>query len=1161
MRVQLLVGPAGSGKTFACLAEVREALRLESAGFPLLFVAPKQSTFQLERQILADAEITGYTRLRILSFERLAEAVLTESRRSPARVLSEDGQVMVLRALLHRHARELRLFHAAARLPGFARETARTLRELRHHGMSPDRLRSIAAEVGNADRLSDRLVDLACLIESYQRWLAQNNVQDTGCLLELAAAALRTANRATLTVRQSAAGAAEETSRAMSLGTPSRGQAGMHWGALWLDGFAEMTPQELDLLTALIPFCERATLAFCTENVEADAQTWHSTWAAVGRTIEALRRRLTSLPGVTVEIKSLPRRANSGRFRDSPALAYLESRWESQAIPAADQPSDVADSVRIVSCPNAETEAVVAAREILRYVRDRGGRFRDTAVLVRSLDTHADVIGRVFSRFDIPFFLDRRESMSHHPLAELTRGALRLVAFEWRQEDWLGVIKTGLMPADEETVDRLENEALARGWGRDWWLGNGKRLSESCPAEFDNVRASIAHPFDRFARALGEAGEEPPGAGLAKAMRELWVDLKVADQLERWSLADMPDPHPDRRSPAQVHHAVWEQLNALLDNLELAFGDTTLSTRDWLAVLEAGLGNLTVGVIPPALDQVLVGAVDRSRNPDLALVAVLGFNASMFPAPPRQSALLSESDRVVLALHGAELFAGERSQLARERYYAYVACTRPRKRLVLTFAERDARDRQLSPSPFVALLRRVFPKSEIEHAPPASDWTASEHHRELLPMLARASIGIRSDTPDGTKPISAGLARLAETIAAAPADRYKECLSPAVAERLFGPVRLRCTVSRLEQFAACPFQFFISAGMRAQERTSFELDARQLGSFQHEVLARFHQALRSRGLRWRDLTPAQAREHIARAAEEVSQVFAGGLFLAARERLLTVRSVTRALEDFTELAVTWQRTACEFDPLAVELEFGGTGAPLPAWELDLDGSHMLALHGKIDRIDVSRESTSGDLWCLVLDYKSSRTIALDELLAHGVQLQLPAYLAAVTRLAPNRLGDTGARWVPAGMFYVPLRAGATSAANRSEAFADADSARRRAYCHRGRFRADALARLDSLHDQKEPSGQFHVSRQTQSKPQYADLIAAADFIGLVDMVETRIREFGRRIFAGEAAVDPYARGASEVACDRCGYRAICRIDPWTHSYRRLASDSTPVEEV
>src|SRR6266487_1960182 len=100
MQVRFLLGPAGSGKTFRCLAEIREALRESPEGPPLILLAPKQATFQLERQLLADKSLHGYTRLRIVSFERLAEFILEAQRVAPPQTLSEEGRVMVLRALL-----------------------------------------------------------------------------------------------------------------------------------------------------------------------------------------------------------------------------------------------------------------------------------------------------------------------------------------------------------------------------------------------------------------------------------------------------------------------------------------------------------------------------------------------------------------------------------------------------------------------------------------------------------------------------------------------------------------------------------------------------------------------------------------------------------------------------------------------------------------------------------------------------------------------------------------------------------------------------------------------------------------------------------------------------------------------------------------------------
>ncbi len=119
MQARFLLGPAGAGKTFLCLAEIREALRTAPTGPPLILLAPRQATFQLERQLLAGGALQGYTRLQIFSFQRLANFVLEQSGVSIPPLLSEDGRSMVLRALLGRRRKDLQIFHASAGLAGF----------------------------------------------------------------------------------------------------------------------------------------------------------------------------------------------------------------------------------------------------------------------------------------------------------------------------------------------------------------------------------------------------------------------------------------------------------------------------------------------------------------------------------------------------------------------------------------------------------------------------------------------------------------------------------------------------------------------------------------------------------------------------------------------------------------------------------------------------------------------------------------------------------------------------------------------------------------------------------------------------------------------------------------------------------------------------------
>src|SRR5215472_17029037 len=89
VQIRFLLGPAGSGKTFRCLAEIRDALTASPEGLPLILLAPKQATFQLERQLLADDSLCVYTRLRILSFERLAHFIFDQLGEPPPKMLDE----------------------------------------------------------------------------------------------------------------------------------------------------------------------------------------------------------------------------------------------------------------------------------------------------------------------------------------------------------------------------------------------------------------------------------------------------------------------------------------------------------------------------------------------------------------------------------------------------------------------------------------------------------------------------------------------------------------------------------------------------------------------------------------------------------------------------------------------------------------------------------------------------------------------------------------------------------------------------------------------------------------------------------------------------------------------------------------------------------------
>lgn len=1130
VEVKCLLGPARSGKTRRCLDGVRKHLLDSPSGPPLLFVAPKQSTYDLERQLLADGRIPGYTRLHILSFERLARFLLRELHQAPPELLDEEGRLMVLRGLLARERDALALFRASARLTGFAQQVSETLREFQAHQISPARLRQLAQN-SSPSTLAAKLHDLALLLERYIQWLADRELQDSDSLLDSVVRVLT--------------GTSDLLPRL----------AVEH---LWVDGFNEFSAQELQLIAALLPACNHATLTFCLDRLPNPSITWLSGWSLTARNFQSAVRALQSAPNITVVTTLISRPAHQ-ECSENTVLRHLEESWHDPKPFPSLQTAPLSHSLRIVQCANPDGEVTLAAREILRFAR-AGGRFREIVVLVRDFQGYLEPLRRIFARFEIPCFIDRRESVAHHPLAELTRGALRTIASDWARADWFAALKTGLVRVSEPEIDLLENEALARGWkGAAWREPLGAKDAPNLASTLRAVQERIMPPFLDFRDSMVRAKFQPTGAELAIALRQLWDALHVLEQLEDW--ADQPHAETESRLPAAVHLTVWEQMNAWLENVELAFPSERLHIREWLPVLEAGLSNLTVGLVPPALDQVLAGTIDRSRDFGARLVIILGLNEGRFPAPPKRGVLLTESDRVLLEHQGILHGTAARYQLGRESFLAYLALSRARERLLLTTALEDSSGRPLNPSSFLTVLARLFPGLRVESRPERLPWQRAEHASELVEPLLTA---LADPTADANRP----LFDLAQTPklnpvfrqlqAAVAAQREPASLGSALATRLYGPV-LRTSVSRLEHFAACPFKFFVSSGLRAEDRRLFELDVKEQGTFLHDVLSEFHNSLKHEGLRWRDISPQEARDRIGLLTQRAAKRFRDGLLHATEQARFQVRLLSGVLEDFVEVIVGWMQEQYLFEPAVVELPFGEPGSP--EWNVPLSSGRTLKLRGRIDRVDVWQEPGSKRKWFVVVDYKSGHKQLDPVLIANGLQLQLLGYLNVLSKSGEWCAADFE-NLVPAGVFYVSLRGRYPAETNRNDAFSEPGDAKKLAYQHTGRFDAAALRLLDARTGVvKGDQFRYRLKKDGTLHSGSRDPLPTGAFRKLVRNTENVLQALGNAIYEGDMRIAPF-RFRSMTACQQCDYAAICRMDPWLQSYRLLQplTDSSPDSE-
>lgn len=80
----------------------------------------------------------------------------------------------------------------------------------------------------------------------------------------------------------------------------------------------------------------------------------------------------------------------------------------------------------------------------------------------------------------------------------------------------------------------------------------------------------------------------------------------------------------------------------LLDQIAEMMGKERMEFELFAGVLETGLAELKMGLVPPALDQVLVGTMDRTRVSGVKYAFLLGFNEGVVPAQFKEDGILSE---------------------------------------------------------------------------------------------------------------------------------------------------------------------------------------------------------------------------------------------------------------------------------------------------------------------------------------------------------------------------------------------------------------------------------------------------------------------------------------------------------------------------------------
>ena len=93
-------------------------------------------------------------------------------------------------------------------------------------------------------------------------------------------------------------------------------------------------------------------------------------------------------------------------------------------------------------------------------------------------------------------------------------------------------------------------------------------------------------------------------------------------------------------------------------------------------------------------------------------------------------------------------------------------------------------------------------------------------------------------------------------------------INQKVIDKLYGDT-LKTSVSRLEQYKACPFSYYLKYGLNLSEREEFKIQPIDTGTFMHEVIDSFFDKISERKINLKELTDETEKSVINELIDEI----------------------------------------------------------------------------------------------------------------------------------------------------------------------------------------------------------------------------------------------------------------------------------------------------
>ncbi len=1083
MGLRIVYGKSGAGKSEYIFNEIKNKI---NGNEKIYIITPEQFSFTAEKKLLETVKNTSVINAEVLTFERMAYRVMNEVGGVTKTNLTESGKIMLLYNIIDSQKNNLKFL---GKTDKNLEVVSKSITEFKKHNINVENLEE-TIKIVQDKYLENKLQDIYLLYKNYQEKIKNNYIDENDVL--------------TILVNQ-----LDKTNMFKDT-------------LIYIDEFAGFTPQEYAIIKKLLKCAKDITITMCTDSIVESNLPETDIFYSNKKTI-------TKLLKIADEQEITPIYLDKQYRFKREELKHLEENLYS--VPYKKYEKEV-NNINLFLALNQYSEIENTAKEIIKLVRDENYRYNEIAIITKNIEQYSSIIKAVFNKYEIPVFIDEKKELSQNILVQYIIALLEIFSKNWSYDAVINYVKIGFLDITNEEIFELENYCTSCGitknkwYKEDWKYGN---YDIDFIEKMNNLRKKIVNPLLKFKENfVGLKNFEEITRALYQFLMENNIDKKLQEKMYNIE---------QNRELEEDYTASWNILINLLDEIVMIFGKENTTFEKYEEILKVGLNNSSLGKIPQNIEQIIVGDIDRSRSHKVKAMFIIGINDGVFPNINKNEGFLDDKDREVLKEKEIELAKGITEKLYDDNFNIYKAFSTAEEKLFLSYASVDEEGKALRGSILISKIKKIFPKL-IEK----SDLVEQEVSITTKQIIFDELIKKLRDYIDGKEIDSIWFEiykifsedeewknKLNEAKFALNFTNLPNNIDVKILEKLYGKT-LKTSVSRLEQYRSCPFSFYLKYTLKLSEKTLFQIQNIDTGSFMHEVIDSFFEQVGNKNIKLKDITEQDIESIVNEIIEEKLLEKKYYIFQSnAKYRVLTNRLRKLILKSMKYIIETIN--AGNFEVFGTEIEFKDN-AKYPPIKIDLEDGKQVEITGKIDRVDIAKDAKG--TYVRVIDYKSSiKNIDLNQVVA-GLQIQLLTYLDAITEIEDV---------LPAGVFYFNLIDPIVKA-GKNETDEEIENKIKKMFKMKGLILADV--NIVRMMDKNLESGYSsivpaYVTSNNEISEKLSNAISKEEFQKLQKNIKTTIKQISKEILMGNINVKPY-NNKNKTHCDYCPYKSICHFD-------------------